>query len=78
MDSNHPYLFPPLVGSFTEGIGTFYAEEEFTDAPVLVRFLWTDITADHAHWAQAFSSNEGETWETNWTMAFIPSFLSWG
>ena len=70
MDSNHPYLFPPLVGSFSAEIGTFFAEEEFKGEPILVRFLWTDITAGYGHWAQAFSTDDGETWETNWTMAF--------
>jgi hypothetical protein len=61
---------PPVVGSFKDGVGTFLASDTFEGKPILVRFLWSDITAKTARWEQAFSPDRGGTWETNWTMQF--------
>jgi hypothetical protein len=61
-------LDPPVVGGFKDGIGTFIAEDTFNDLPILVRFLWSDITATTCRWEQAFSTDGGETWEVNWIM----------
>ncbi len=62
---------PPVVGRFgPDGTGTFYAEEVQEGRPVRVRYLWDNITATTARWAQAFSPDRGQTWETNWVMDF--------
>jgi hypothetical protein len=61
---------PPVVGRFKNGVGTFVASDVFEDRPILVRFLWTDITPRSARWEQAFSPDRGETWEVNWVMTF--------
>lgn len=66
-DPHHP-LDPPMVGSFSKGIGTFYADDTFKGRPIKVRYLWSDITANSCHWEQAFSPDSGKTWETNWVM----------
>ena len=36
--------------------------------PILVRFLWSDITKTTCRWEQAFSVDDGATWEVNWIM----------
>jgi hypothetical protein len=62
-------LDPPVVGRFENGVGTFYADDNFKGKPIRVRFLWTQLSST-PHWEQAFSSDGGKTWETNWTMDF--------
>lgn len=60
----------PVVGNFTDGIGTFYAADTFKGIPITVRFIWSQSTADVLRWEQAFSRDDGLSWETNWTMDF--------
>jgi hypothetical protein len=69
LDGRNPgVLDPPVVGGFEDGVGTFVAEDTFEDRPILVRFIWSDITATTCRWEQSFSPDAGETWEVNWVM----------
>ncbi|HEX7964212.1 MAG TPA: DUF1579 domain-containing protein [Gammaproteobacteria bacterium] len=61
---------PPLKGRFKGSVGTFYSDASLRDKPIKARFIWSGITATAAHWEQAFSSDGGKTWETNWTADF--------
>lgn len=61
-------LDPPVIGGFKDGIGTFYGHDKDGDRPVFVRCLWSEITATHVKWEQAFSVDGGRTWETNYVM----------
>jgi hypothetical protein len=62
-------LEPPVVGSFDDtGVGVFEGRQELDGRPILVRFTWSNITRDGARWEQAFSPDDGKTWETNWVM----------
>lgn len=61
---------PPVVGGFTDGVGTFYADEDYRGRPIRVRFTWSHITPRSARWEQAFSTDAGQTWEVNWTAEF--------
>ena len=36
--------------------------------PILCRFRWTIHSDEKATWDQAFSTDDGGTWETNWVM----------
>lgn len=63
-------LEAPMVGSFVGGVGTFHGTLEHEGRPIRVRFTWDQITANAAHWQQAFSDDDGRTWETNWHMWF--------
>ncbi|MBM7845144.1 hypothetical protein [Herpetosiphon giganteus] len=60
----------PVVGNFVDGVGTFYADDTLRDIPIKVRFLWFAVTPDALRWEQAFSADNGDTWETNWIMEF--------
>lgn len=62
-------LYPPMVGEFKNGVGHFFGDDENDGKKVNSRFIWSEITENHACWEQAFSE-DGETWETNWIMEF--------
>ena len=70
VDSRNGILQPPVFGSFKDGVGTFYGDDEFQGTPVRVRYIWSNITQTTAKWEQAFSADNEQTWETNWVMEF--------
>jgi len=56
----------PMVGEFKEGGGEFYDQELWKGRTVYVRFIWSKITPDSAHFEQSYSEDGGKTWEVNW------------
>jgi hypothetical protein len=56
----------PTVGAFKNGRGEFYDMEPVNGKMLLVRNVWSDISADSCHFEQAFSVDGGKSWETNW------------
>src|SRR5690349_10665226 len=61
-------VWPPVLGSFRNGVGVFEGDDFEGDIPVRVRFIWSDITPTTVRWEQAFSTDGGVTWEVNWIM----------
>lgn len=72
LDGRNPSgtLDPPVKGRFDNGVGTFYSDDTLRGKTVRVRFTWSHITHEGAHWEQAFSPDGGKTWETNWITDF--------
>ena len=56
----------PVVGGFDGDVGLFYGEDVDEGRPVKVVYKWTKIGPDGARWEQAFSYDDGKSWETNW------------
>ena len=74
LDGRAPHnLDAPVIGSFSENVGEFYATDFLNGKPIKVRFLWHKKSLNNATWEQALSSDSGATWETNWTMEFTRS-----
>ena len=72
LDSRNPQkIEPPVIGNFHDGVGSFEGDDTFGGKPIKVRFVWSRITSNSAHWEQAFSADGGRTWETNWRMDFV-------
>jgi hypothetical protein len=67
---NGELALPPVTGRFSDGVGVFYDKEQYEGRDITVRYKWSDITATTARWEQAFSLDDGQTWETNWTADF--------
>ena len=58
-----------MEGRFAGPVGTFQADDVIGGRPVKVQLVWTDLGDDRAQWEQAFSHDEGQTWDTNWFMS---------
>jgi hypothetical protein len=63
-------LTPGLVGGFAEGRGEFRDQETLDGKPICVRFVFSELTRDTFRFEQAFSADEGRTWEANWVATF--------
>jgi hypothetical protein len=70
-DGRHPgTLDAPVKGGFLDRIGTFLAADNYEGTPIKVRFRWDAREANAPRWEQAFSTDDGRAWETNWVMLF--------
>ncbi len=71
LDARFPHqLDTPVTGRFEGDTGTFLARDSLRSLPILVRFRWLRGNRDQPRWEQAFSPDDGATWETNWEMQF--------
>jgi|SRR6266567_2855477 len=69
-NSSEGALTRPMVGEFKNGRGEFFDQESYNGRAILDRNGFTSITSDSSRFEQAFSSDGGKTWETNWAMTF--------
>ena len=71
LDGRHPTrIDPPVVGRFDGDTGVFLGRDEFEGRPIVMRFRWLDIHSRRPNWEQAFSTDNGATWEVNWRNYF--------
>jgi hypothetical protein len=69
MDTNSPVMDQhPVTGSFENGVGKFYATDRFTEKDIVIVYQWDTRNPEHPVWSQAFSTDNGKTWEWNWEM----------
>jgi len=59
-------LDPPVVGSFENKVGHFFARDTLNGKPIIMMFRWDARDKDRPIWSQAFSPDNGKTWEWNW------------
>jgi len=64
-DSNSGTLDPPVVGSFENKIGHFFCKDNFNGKKIIVVFRWDVRNPNLPIWSQAFSADNGKTWEWN-------------
>jgi hypothetical protein len=64
--SNVGALDPPVIGSFENGVGHFFAKDTFKGRPIIMMFRWDARNKERPVWSQAFSPDNGRTWEWNW------------
>jgi hypothetical protein len=67
-DSNLVAMDPPQVGSWDGPVGRFFARDVYNGKDIIVQFLWDKTDLNAPTWSQAFSQDEGLTWEWNWYM----------
>jgi hypothetical protein len=69
MDSSGPVMDShPVVGSFDQGVGRLYSRGELAGRPIVVLYQWDARDPYAPLWSQAFSADDGRSWEWNWYM----------
>jgi hypothetical protein len=69
-DSKAVVLDVGQVGSFEGDVGEFFARDVWEGTSVIVKFHWDKSDEHNPIWSQAFSADDGKTWEWNWYMYF--------
>src|ERR1700716_1265754 len=54
-------LGSPLIGSFHDGRGEFFAQDTFKGKTILVRRVWSEIKVNSHHFEESYSSDGGRT-----------------
>jgi hypothetical protein len=68
VNSRDGLLQPPVRGCSDGDLFTATGDDSFEGRPIVAQFLWHSVTPRTATWEQAFSVDDGRSWETNWVM----------
>jgi hypothetical protein len=55
-------LTPPLIGAFKDGRGELFSQDTVDGRSILVRAIWSNITANSHHFEESYSDDGGKTW----------------
>jgi hypothetical protein len=67
IDSETAVISAPTVGSFKAGRAELFATEMYQGRNVLVRGVWSDITANSHRYEISYSQDGGRTWVTGFS-----------
>ena len=67
IDSDTGVINPPTIGSFKEGRAELFATEMYQGRNVIVRGVWSDITATSHRYEISYSQDGGRTWVTGFS-----------
>lgn len=59
-----------VVGCFENKAVLFYARDKWQREDIIVKFKWDASNPNKPEWSQAFSADNGKTWEWNWYISF--------
>lgn len=70
VDGRDGVLRAPVRGAWRDGRCFLTGRDEDHGRAVLASYAWSGVSDEGGHWEQAFSVDDGRTWETNWVMDF--------
>jgi hypothetical protein len=66
-NSNAGTIGAAFVGEFKDGRAELFSQDTFNDKAILVRAVWSNITADAHRYEEFFSDDGGKTWRLSFT-----------
>jgi len=67
---NATRIDPPVRGGFTRDNAVFTGRDTYKGRPIIMRFRWNEVHGARPWWEQAFSPDDGASWEVNWRNYF--------
>jgi hypothetical protein len=61
-DSQNGVVTGPLIGEFRNGRGELFSQDTRGGRTLLIRAVWSDITADAHHFEESYSDDGSKTW----------------
>jgi hypothetical protein len=67
---NYVSMESPQVGSFENNIGWFYSKDTWNGEKIIIVYKWDRTNPERPTMSQAFSTDNGKTWEWNLHQTF--------